>query len=363
MKIVIIGAGVAGLSIAWRLAKPGFSVQVFDGHGAGKAATWAAAGMLAPHEERDPAMASACGVALALWPHFREELEGISGLRLAYRQKGSVTLAMTPQEADRLIAESIALEDQGVDSELVSPPVMSPCAPDARLALTIRADAWVDTRALGPVLKAATTAAGAELKEGEGATRILVANGRAIGVETSKGSYPADWIVLAAGAWSGRIAGLPEGAVPPIQPRKGQILLLESGQSVPPFDPMIKGLGVYTVPRPDGRVIVGATIEDTGFDGRVEAAAIRDLHLRASRLVPVLADWHVAEAWSGLRPFAPDGRPILGTGPVEGLIYATGQYRNGILLAPWIADTISLLILSGRVPSALAPFAIGRFQS
>jgi glycine oxidase len=168
-------------------------------------------------------------------------------------------------------------------------------------------------------------------------------------------------VVLAAGCWSGGLGGVAAEALPPVRPVKGQLLYLRGPADEPLCSRNVRGLEVYVVPRGDGRVVVGATVEEQGFDTRMTAGAVHDLLRAAMELLPDVAELELLETVAGLRPGSPDNAPMLGPAGPEGLVVATGHYRNGILLTPVTADAIAELLATGRVPELIAPFGPGRF--
>jgi glycine oxidase len=189
------------------------------------------------------------------------------------------------------------------------------------------------------------------------AAELLVDGERVTGVTLAGGaSLPAGTVVLAAGCWSRDLGGLAAELLPPVRPVKGQLLHLRGPAADPLCRRNVRGLEVYVVPRADGRVVVGATVEEQGFDARVTAGAVHDLLRAALELLPDVAELELAETVAGLRPGSPDNAPLLGPAGVDGLVVATGHYRNGILLAPVTADAVAELLVSGRVPAAIAAF-------
>lgn len=353
MKVLIIGAGVAGLGIGWRLAQAGADVTIVERAQPGRGATWASAGMIAVGGEGHGHNTPEAQFALhssTLWPAFAAELEAVSGVDIAYLQSGALILSsessLAPlagvERIDR--AQMVALE-----------PMLTGEWPTV---LWAKDDAQVDNRRLGDALTVAFRRAGGTLLRNEPAIRIAIAGGRAAGVQTPFGYREAEVIVLAAGAWSSSIDGLPLDAAPPVVPVKGQMVSLEPrGPSAVPGR-AIWGNDVYLLPR-HGRLFIGATVEHCGFDTGTTQAAADWLLSRATQLIPSLAAWRIAEHWAGLRPGTPDGLPILGPTRVEGLYAATGQFRNGILFAPAIADLISAMLL--RSEPVLAAFDPRRF--
>jgi len=361
VKVVVIGAGVAGLSIGWRLRQSGIEVTVLERAQAARGATWAAAGMLAATAELGDAQTPEAALAyraLSLWPDFAREIEDASGVAVGYAQSGSLLIALTAAQADDFVSRAKANSDlralSAEDVRALEPMLTR----DVAGALLASREAVVDTRALGQALARAFVRAGGVLVLNEAVVRIEVHEGRAAAALTSTNLYEADAIVLAAGAWSGLIQGLPHAAVPAVTPMKGEMLALvpPKGSSLPGH--VVWGNEVYLVPRGD-RLLIGATLEDAGFDTSITAAAEDWLSSRALTLMPALKEWKIAEHWAGLRPGSSDGLPLLGPSTIEGLFIASGQYRNGILFAPAMADMLCNLIL--EKPADFAAFDPRRF--
>ncbi|HEV2921109.1 MAG TPA: FAD-dependent oxidoreductase, partial [Actinomycetota bacterium] len=232
-----------------------------------------------------------------------------------------------------------------------------------------------DNRALVEALLVACERAGvrmvagrvAELAvEGDRVTGVVLAGGGTAGGAPDAaggGTLPAGTVVLAAGCWSGGLGGLAAEALPPVRPVKGQLLYLRGPAGQPLCQGNVRGLEVYVVPRGDGRVVVGATVEEQGFDTTVTAGAVHDLLRAALELLPDAAELELAETVVGLRPGSPDNAPMLGPAGPEGLVVATGHYRNGILLTPVTADAVAELLATGQVPELIAPFGPGRFAA
>ena len=344
MKIVIIGAGVAGLSIGWRLAQAGQEVTILERAQPGSGATSASAGMIAVTAELEDAHAAEIEFAHysnGLWPEFAEELEVQSSRVLAYHRSGALILAADAAALARLerrATNGLRLLN-GPDVQEMIPALTGALAG----ALWSPDEAHVDTRALGTALGVAFEKAGGKLLLNEGVVRIERRGGRAVLAHTSFGAYAADLFVLAAGAWS----GLLEAGIAPIAPVKGQMILLSPPPGQAPPGPVVWGNGVYMVPR-GGKLLVGATVENAGFDTQPTGAARDSLRAAANRLMPALKEWNLADHWVGLRPRSPDGLPLLGPSSVEGLWLASGQYRNGILFAPAIAASLCGQILGRK---------------
>lgn len=384
---VVVGGGVIGLAIAWRAALAGMTVTVVD-EVPGRGASWAAAGMLAPvtevHYGERPLLALNLAAA-ARWPTFAAEVEEASGLPVGYRPGGTLAVA---RDAD----DNAALEDLyqfqlrcGLEVERLRSrecrQLEPGLAPSIRGGILAAGDHQVDNRALVEALLAACQHAGvwmvtgrvAELAvEGDGVTGVVLSGGGPAGhgSSTSAGPVPsraegetlaAGVVVLAAGCWSGGLGGLAAEVLPPVRPVKGQLLYLRGPADQPLCSRNVRGLEVYVVPRTDGRVVVGATIEEQGFDTTVTAGAVHDLLRAALELLPDVAELELAETVVGLRPGSPDNAPMLGPAGPDGLVVATGHYRNGILLTPVTADAIAELLATGQVPEMIAPFTPGRF--
>ncbi|MGO9399387.1 MAG: glycine oxidase ThiO [Xanthobacteraceae bacterium] len=366
--VVIIGAGVVGLGIAWRLAGRA-TVTVFDRGKAGAGASHAAAGMLAACCEAEPgeeALVALGRESQARWPAFAEELERMSGIDVELRREGTLVLALTADD-QATIAHHLEFQRQlNLPLEWLS--AAATRAREPRLAGKIAGalfspqDHQVDNRKLALALRIAAERAGVEIREHQPVKEILVQGGQARGVVLDDGtSIGADIVVLAAGAWSRSIGGLPPDRRPPVRPIKGQMLALRMDPAAPLLSHVLWAPGVYLVPRRDGRLIVGATVEEKGFDETITAGGLLTLLEAAWRAVPAVEELPVDEIWVGHRPGSRDDAPILGPGPLAGLFYATGHHRNGILLAPLTAEAMARLILDDIVEPAIKPFGLERF--
>jgi glycine oxidase len=367
--IIVIGAGVIGLGIAWRLAQGGAAVTVFDRGAAGSGASHAAAGMLAACSEAEPGeehLIELGRLSQSMWPNFAEELEAASGLGVDLRTEGTLIVAVNAAEQARMahhlaFQKSLALPVEWIpaaEARRREPRL----APGIAGAISSPQDHQVDNRKLVAALKIAASNTGAVIREQQPVRRILIAGDRAVGVALEDGSEAhADVVVLAAGAWSRGIDG-PQWR-PPVRPVKGQVLALQMDPTAPLVSHVVCAHNVYMVPRRDGRLIIGATVEEKGFDPALTAGGVLALLEAAWRLVPSIEDLPIAEMWVGHRPGCRDDAPILGPGAISGLIYATGHHRNGILLAPVTASMIARLVLEGVADPAIAPFALDRFTT
>ena len=376
-EALVIGGGLIGCSIARALAAGGLSVIVLErNREPGAEASAAAAGLLVPQTERamgllDAESEAAEEAMLALllesrrgFPAFARELEESSGRSVHYRADGSLVAALAADEADALAAFARRQAARGLRAEWVvgseARRLEPALGPEVVAALLVPDDHQVDnvelTRA---AIEAAERKDGVEIRTSAPVAAIVARGGRAAGVRLRDGSrLDAELVVLAAGAWSGAMDGLPRAI--PVRPIKGQMIAL-----IPPEEASIRRIvsapAVYCVPRDDGRVLVGATVEDVGFDTGLDENAARDLVAAAARVLPGFAELPVAAHWAGLRPGTPDGLPILGEDPaLPGLVYATGHYRNGILLAPLTAAVVAAIAAGEDPPVEMAPFSPGR---
>ena len=372
-KILIIGGGVIGLGIGWQLAKSGASVTIYEQAKAGRAASWAAAGMLAPlaeaHTEEPELLKLGCQ-SLALYPQWVQELEADAEMSIGYRVEGTLIVGLEPDDTHQLRHLYASQQDLGLDVEWLTgreareiEPALSP---RVTAAIRCESDHQVDNRLMVKALGRAYQRYGGVLCESITVERIVIENEVVTGVQTQESFQAADVIILAAGPWSAQIEGLPDAILPPVRPVKGQMLALqmEDGITVKNVIRTVRArypTSVYLVPRTDGRLIVGATSEEMGFDTRLTAGGIFELLRGAWEAVPGIYELPLLETWTGLRPGSRDNAPILGETPLENLIYATGHYRNGILLTPITAYEISKLILTGEISETIVPFQLDRF--
>jgi glycine oxidase len=369
-KTVVIGAGVIGLGVAWRLAQAGGAVAVYDRGEAGRGASWAAAGMLAAAVETEPGEERLLELTLEsqrLWPDFAREVEAAAGVSVGYRDEGTIVVALTRDDAEQLRFTYEFQKRLGLDIEWLSgaetrrrEPHLRPGIPGAVLSPR---DHQVENRALASALAVAARRAGAIIHEGCAVREVEVVGGRARGVVSARGRDPADVVVLAAGAWSREIGGIPADYLPPVRPIKGQMLALRMDRAAPLLRHVVWLPRGYLVPRLDGRLVIGATVEERGFDDTVTAGGLLALIEGAWRAVPAIEELPVAETWVGFRPGSRDDAPMLGPSGVEGLVVATGHHRNGILLTPVTAQVVSAYILTGRFSDSLRPFIAERFSS
>ena len=343
--VVIAGAGIIGLSIGIELRKAGATVAVLDRGEPGREASSAAAGMLVTGDpDLGTPMRALAEASAALYPSFVEELELRSGLRTDLEARGALY---------------VAAESERLDSSALSPAELAEQEPD--LAQHPRVH-FLTEQSVDPALltRAAIEAArrlGVTVHHEAAVQDVSLTDEHLIQVRTPRTSYRTATLVNCAGAWANQIAG----AAAPARPRKGQML------SVVPRDcklrHVIRSRDVYLVPRKDGRIIIGATVEDCGFDKTVDSSRIQRLHQAAANLVPAIGEAKILDAWAGLRPGSPDDLPIMGVGRLPGTYVATGHFRNGILLAPITAALMAELIQGKNPRLDLRAFSPSRFAA
>ncbi|HWE72546.1 MAG TPA: glycine oxidase ThiO [Stellaceae bacterium] len=367
-KTAIIGGGVIGLSVGWRLAQSGCIVEIFERGEAGRGASWAAAGMLAAGVETEPgelALHGLCRASQDAWPRFAAELEAASGQSVELRREGTLMVALNRDDTAQLRYTYDFQRQHGISLDWLNGAQARQkephLHPNLAAAVYCAGDHQVENRKLVRALRAAFIAAGGKLHEHTKVAAIESSGSRVTGVALENGRVDADVVLLAAGAWSGEIAGLPPAAKPPVRPIKGQMLALRMDPAAPLLKHVVWTPRVYLVPREDGRLIVGATTEERGFNGDLTAGGIYSLLEGAWRALPNVEELPIDEMWVGFRPGSRDDAPLLGPGEVDGLVYATGHHRNGILLTPVTADSLARYILSGEVAEVIRPFAISRF--
>ena len=371
-EVVIVGAGAIGCSIARELAVRGRDVMVVERDSPGRRATWAAAGMLSPLGEAPgggPFMELA-DRSLNRFGAFTQALREETGIDVEYHTNGKlhVSLGDSDDELDVMAAGPAAarFEVSRIDGEAARQlePALSD---DVTSALLVGRDHRVNNRLLAQALLASATAAGASFRTASPVTSILKRGGRAAGIKLASGEeIEAKHLVLAAGAWSGHIDGLPREL--PLRPIKGQMFAVDGrGRThARPTEPVLQRVVLssdcYIIPRDDGRLLVGATVEDVGFRKGPTPRGIASLMAAAARVIPLIPDLPLVETWAGFRPATPDHMPVIGADPdLPGLIYATGHYRNGILLAPITAACVAALIDGTEPPASLDAFSITRF--
>jgi glycine oxidase len=366
---VVIGAGLIGLAAGWRAAERGLSVLVLERSEPGAGASGVAAGMLAPVTEADFGEESLLHAGLAsreLWPGFAAELEERTGRSTLFRESGALIVAVDRDDAEELRRLHEFQRRLGLDSEWLSPrdcrrlePGLAPRVAGGVLA---HSDAQADPKAVNLALAAAFEAAGGELVNHAEAEAIETSGGRVTGVRLTGGTVVgAGQVVVAAGPWSPALD--PGGDGPPVRPVKGQILELHARAGTSePIGRIVRSPRCSLVARGDGRLVLGATVEEQGFDTALTAGGVHHLLEAGWELVPETEELELAHARVGLRPGTPDNAPLIGPGAVGGLIWATGHHRNGVLLAPFTARAVAGLLAGEALPDALLPFSPRRFE-
>ncbi len=359
--VVIVGGGIIGMAIAWRVRQRGMKVAVLERDTVGQATSSVAAGMLAPVVEVEFGEAGRRLLELGLrsaemWSAFASELEADAGASVGLMRTGTLLVARDDDDARELERQLAFRQSLGLAVERLRPsearehePAL---APTVRLALEAPEDHSVDPRRVVSALRTACESVGVELREHTSVARVELddAGTHVTGVTLRDGEYLAgDRVVLAAGPWSEQIEGLPAAARVPVRPVKGQILRLRDHAGPGLLRRVLRFGGGYLVPRGDGRYVLGATVEERGFELTATAGGIYELLRDAHELVPGISELEIEELSVGLRPGTPDNGPAIGPTSVQGLIWATGHYRNGILLAPLTAELVAdLLIDDGR---------------
>jgi glycine oxidase len=367
--VAIVGGGIAGLAVAWRARQRGLRTLVLERDGLAGGATRVAAGMLAPISEArvgERGLLALSRASLDRYPAFVAELAEASGRDPGYRACGTLLVARDRDEAEALEREQAEREALGLPVERLlasearrREPAL---APTLRLALDIPGDHAIDPRALSAALAAAVKREGGVLRERAEVSRIVVAGDRVDGVELADDErVHADRVVIAAGAWTEALDGLPAHARVPIRPVKGQIMRLRDPSGPGLLTRVIRMQPGYLVPRGDGGYVLGATMEEQGFDTAPTAGGVFELLRDAIELVPGVSELAVEEVAAGLRPGTPDNAPVLGAGALDGLQWAAGCFRHGILLAPVVADALAATLAGEELPEVAKPFGARRF--
>jgi len=361
---VVAGGGIIGASIAFELASEGLSVAVFDAQIPGREASWASAGMISPAPENST-MASLLPISLAsvrLYPDFLKRVEELSGKNVGYRKDGALDLLLNgagQAEIDELLALH---RGAGLRAEALSGPEARELEPaltgELRAAVHRPDEASLDNRLLTEATLEAARRKGVEIFPGNGAKALWTEGTTCRGLHLQNGRVEAKWTVIAAGCFSARIDGVAPYA--PVTPAKGQMMALRCGAVNLKKDLWCGH--IYLVPRHDGRIIAGSTVEYEGFDRNVTVAGMKNILTGAVSLVPALEAARIEETWAGLRPDSPDHLPILGPTDLDGLLIATGHFRSGILLTPVTARLIREWVTTQKVSEDWTPFSPLRFQ-
>jgi glycine oxidase len=372
-EVVVIGGGLIGLATAWRLAADGIQVTVCDPT-PGSRTSAVAAGMLAPVTEveygEDDLLALNLA-SVAAWPGFAAELEALTGQSAGLNRTGTLSVAYDVDDAAALRRLADYQRRLGLDVEELSGREARKREP--LLAAGVSGGVWVpgdhsvDNRQAVATLLRATELTDVRL-ERQQVARVLTTGTTAVGVELKDGStIRSAQIVAATGPWSAQLEGIPEELRAPVRPVKGEVLRLRVPEAYRPalhhtVRATARGFSVYLVPRPGGELVVGATTSELGYDTRVLAGGVFSLLRDARMVLPIIDELELVETVAGLRPATPDNAPILGPSGLDGLLWATGHYRNGVLLTPITAQVIADTVRTGQIPDLAAPFAVSRFR-
>ncbi|MBL8203078.1 MAG: glycine oxidase ThiO [Blastocatellia bacterium] len=365
--VAIIGGGVIGCSIAWRLAQANLRVVVIERGEVGREASWAAGGMLAPSAEANQAdvFFELAAASRAMYAGFARELREVTGTDIEYRTEGTLYLALTDEDEEELErrwqwqrAAELNVKKLNADCVQKLEPILNP---KLRWALKFPDDHQVDNRRLMTALESAARQVGVEFWTQTEATALEVSNSQISGVETNRRNVATKTVIVAAGSWSSLLRATTDEAVMDfsVAPVRGQMIALAMPE--PALQHVVYSGKGYLVPRRSGHVIAGSTTETVGYNKEVTAEGIASIIERAIEIAPNLSKQSFSEMWAGLRPESKDGWPILGMDSrINGLVYATGHYRNGILLTPITAKAISELVLQGESSHNIEPFGTHR---
>jgi glycine oxidase len=362
--VAVIGGGIMGSAVALRLAQRGIAVTVIERGIPGAEASSAAAGILGPQMEAEgPGPLLELGLkSRALYPALAAELRDLTGIDVGYDRSGVLMVAFDEGGEAALssrrawqLARGLRVESLSSDAARAREPAL---APGVRAALAFTDDAQVVARDLARAFSQAAAVAGARFLTGRYVRRVVIENGGVTGLELDGERLAAGSVVVAAGSWSGLVegAGVPAAVV---RPARGQIVSIETRP--PLFRHVVTAPGGYLVPRRDGTVLAGSTLEMAGFRKEVTVGGLASILTMAKTVFPALADAPVTASWSNFRPFTEDHLPVMGATGVRGLVLATGHFRNGILLAPITAQAIAELVATGKAPFDLSPFSVDRF--
>ncbi|HZM85944.1 MAG TPA: glycine oxidase ThiO [Blastocatellia bacterium] len=363
---IVVGGGVIGCTIAWRLAQQGLKVRLFERGKVGDEASRAAAGMLSPQAESQSKgpFFDLCLKSRLMYREFADELSDVSGIDVEYNDSGTLFVVLSGEDDEETTRWAAWQTEAGLplqpfsedDIRRIEPAVTE----SATRAIFLPEEHQVENRRLMDSLKIAIGLAGVELVEDAEVTSLATAQNRVTGVISAGKRFDTGSVIVAAGTWSSRLLE-PLGLNVKVIPARGQMIAVKGDGC--PITRVVHSSSVYVVPRRDGRILIGATVEYTGFKKEVTVSAINHLLKAGLELVPSLGQFAVVETWSGLRPDTIDHLPIIGPSGIDNLILATGHFRNGILLAPVTAELVADTVVQGRVSDDLKPFGVSRFDA
>jgi len=365
--VVIIGGGIIGLSLGWQLLRKSVPVTIIERDVAGHSASWASAGMIAPHAEagfEDLDLLRLDRASLKAYPQFLDELKEDSHQTVELDTRGTMIVSLDRDDTEWLrrlydFREVLGLrvEWMGGTRARDMEPALSP---KVVAAMWLPEDAQIENRELMTALRTAFLNRGGTLLEHTEALEVCHKDGKATAVKTKDDEIAASKVILAAGSWSRLIKGIPDEWLPPVRPVKGQVMTGTMDESCT-LSMMIRSPRIYLAPKLNGRISIGASTEEKGFHTTPTIGVFRDILDEAWRTVPSIYDLEIVEFMAGLRPGSRDHAPIIGKTGIENLIYATGHYRHGILLAPVTAYELAKVIMDDEAPELLAPFSPDRF--
>ena len=370
VDLIVAGGGVIGLACAWSAMRRGLRVVVVERAESTAGATRVAAGMLAPVGELqhgEEVLLEMTVVAAEMYAEWAGEVEEASGRPTGYERLGSLHVALDRDEAADLRRRHELQRSVGLNAEWLGPRACRRLEPGLHPSLNggvlVEGEAVVDPRLLAEALRVALAGGGTEMRFGAEVVGLVEEGGRPAGVRLSGGEeLRSRAVVCATGSWSGGgESWLPEEVRPPVRPVKGEVVELEPRRGERLCERIVASERVYVVPRADGRAILGATMEEAGFDEAVTAGGVLELLREAYRLLPEVAEMEVAEVAAGLRPGSPDNVPIVGRSELDGLVLATGHHRNGILLAPLTGEAVADVLEGGEIEGPLAKADPRRF--
>lgn len=364
--VLIIGGGVIGLSIARALHKRGVKkITILESGAVGRESSYAAAGMLAPNAETEKIdnFFEFCNLSNKLYPDFAAELRDETKINIELDRQGTLYLALTDEDSAEIDRRYEWQRRAGLEVKRLTARetrTMEPfLSPDVRESLFFPEDRQVENRKLLLALEKFAALNHIEIRENTRVTNLLSENNKIVGAATESESFYAGTVIAATGAWTSLIKA--EGlTMPEIKPVRGQMIAFQTAKRL--FQKVVYSPRGYLVPRADGRVLIGATVEDAGFDKSVTNAGVEFLREIAFEIAPSLVNLEISEKWAGLRPFAADGLPVLGAfAGIENLFLATAHYRNGILLAPLTAEILAAKIVGNKDSDYLKIFSPQRF--
>ena len=362
-SITVIGGGIAGLGPAWQLAKRGWTVRLFERHRVGSGASTKAAGMLAPTSEvtfEEEALLQLGRHSLDLYPRWTKELGRTTGAELDYRRDGTLIVAVDRDDAEAL--EHLFQYHKRLDlpvERLVGRQAreLEPgLSPNIHYALFTSHDHQIDPVAMLHAMSEAFVAAGGELHENTPVADVLVDDAGVQGLRLDDGDVvDCSHVLVAAGAWTPQIGGIPDGVLPHLRPVRGQMVAVELG-TPPLIEHVVRAPDAYLVPRSNGQLLIGSTMEERGFDDRLSAGGLFEILRGAWEAIPGIYDAHLLDMWTGFRPITLSNQPVVGPTSIDGLYLSVGHGRNGILLTPATAYGLAEAIDSAVIPEFLAPF-------